>query len=413
MKEDFKKNNTYSEVIEETKHIKIEKPWNDDTFIILLDKKDKNINKLKNVILVDYLAAVYHLKDDVLEFIFQPLSGEDEEHFLSRRFEYNYEGDTFKCYFDKTSDALSLIAKGFQRIKTSSKTQFRELRMLNDYFTLDEQPEFIKEFFKDAKPYSFYVKGNLKKYAEDFTYFLRLFNFYLEYFERGCPQVIIYKKEYYDEEFTEPCYSTDPTNFPDIINAKNIDYTILETLSIAHRTEDTRLQFIFYFQVLEYCTYYFLDNNIKKELNNILKRPDINSKSKEYTRNILENLQDHFNKYRNDSDKMEKIFTEYITYDDIILELLENGDYFCKDVEFDGGLVIKKLFNKPEEIENSNDNMLSTIRKNIERIRNVLVHLREQRENKVILPTPDNDKKLLPYLYLIKRISEKIAIQYE
>jgi hypothetical protein len=57
--------------------------------------------------------------------------------------------------------------------------------------------------------------------------------------------------------------------------------------------------------------------------------------------------------------------------------------------------------------------MLSTIRKNIERIRNVLVHLREQRENKVILPTPDNDKKLLPYLYLIKRIAEKIAIQYE
>ena len=154
-------------------------------------------------------------------------------------------------------------------------------------------------------------------------------------------------------------------------------------------------------------------NNIKKELNNILKRPDINSKSKEYTRNILENLQDHFNKYRNDSDKMEKIFTEYIAYDDIILELLENGDYFCKEVEFDGGLIIKKLFNKPEEIENSNDNMLSTIRKNIERIRNVLVHLREQRENKVILPTPDNDKKLLPYLYLIKRIAEKIAIQYE
>ena len=117
MNEEFKRNNNYSEVIEETKHIKIEKPWNDDTFIILLDKKDKHINKLKNIILVDYLAAVYHLNDDVLEFIFQPLSREDEVHFLSRRFEYNYEGDTFKCYFDKTSDALSLISKGFQQIK--------------------------------------------------------------------------------------------------------------------------------------------------------------------------------------------------------------------------------------------------------------------------------------------------------
>jgi hypothetical protein len=413
MIENFKKNNPYSEIVEETKHTKIDKPWNDDSFIILLDKKDKSIQELKDVILVDYLAAIYHTKTDTLEFIFGPVEKEDENDYTSRKFDFNYEGETFKCYFDKVTKPLELLATGFQRSKSNSKTNHRELRMLNDFYTLDEQPEFIKEFFKNSEPYSFFIKGNLKKYKDDFTYFLRLLNFYLEYFDRECPQVIMYKKENYKEEFTVPCYSTDATNFPKSINATNIDFTILETLSIAHRTEDTRLQFIFYFQVLEYCTYYFLDTNIKKELNNILKRPDINSKSKEYSRNILENLQDHFNKYRNDSDKMEKIISEYISYDDIVLELLENADYFCSDIEFEGGLVIKKLFNKTEDIESSNDNMLTTIRRNIEKIRNVLVHLREQRENKVILPTPDNDKKLLPYLFIIKRIAEKIAIQYE
>jgi RNA-binding protein YlmH len=60
-----------------------------------------------------------------------------------------------------------------------------------------------------------------------------------------------------------------------------------------------------------------------------------------------------------------------------------------------------------------NENLLSTIRKNIERIRNVLVHLREQRENRVILPTPNNDNKLTPYLFIIKRIAEKMATQFE
>ena len=413
MKSNFSKNNPYSDIVEETKHIKIEKPWNDDSFIILIDKKDKSINELKDKILVDYLAAVYHLKSDTLEFIFGPLDKEEIKTVGSRSFDFNYESETFKCYFEKTSKTLELLATNFQRTKSNSKTNFRELRMLNDFYTVEEQPEFVQEFFKDSTPYSFYIKGNLKKYKSDFTYFLRLFNFYLEYFDRDCPQVILYKKESYKEEFTTPCYSTDPKNFPKAINANQIDFTILETLSIAHRTEDTRLQFIFYFQVLEYCTYYFLDTNIKKELNRILKKPDIHSKSKEYTRNILENLQDHFNKYRNDADKMEKIISEYITYDDVVLELLENSDFFCNDIEFEGGLVIKKLFNKPEDIESANDNMLSTIRRNIEKIRNVLVHLREQRENKVILPTPDNDKKLLPYLFVIKRIAEKIAIQYE
>lgn len=408
--EKFIKNNPYSKVDEETKHIKLSKLWDDDTFIVLLDK-GHDFSAFNSVKLIDYLVAIYHFEDSTLEFIYAPV--EQDQELTQRKFDFNFQGDSYKCYFDKSSKVLELIAKGFQQVKPASRTNYRELRMFNDFFTLDEQPDFVKEFFKDCIPYSFYIKGNLSKLETDFSYFLRLLNFYMEYFDRECPKIILHRKETLKDEFNLPCYNQDGNGFPATINAHNIDLTVLETIDVANKTEDIRLQFIFYFQVLEYCTYYFLDSSIKRELNQILKKPDINSKSKDYTKSIIDKLQDHFYKNKDDSVKMEKTILEFITVEDIKSEIEANCEYFCSDVEFEGGLIIKKLFNKKEDLDSANENLLTTVRKNIERIRNVLVHLREQRENKVILPTPDNDIKLTPYLYIIKRIAEKVATQFE
>lgn len=406
----FKANNPYSKVDVETKHIKISKPWDDDTFIILLDKSE-DLSCLDDVKLVDYLVAIYHYKEKKIEFIFAPI--ETDTILLKRKFDYNFQGKTYNCFFDKSSKALEILAKGFQQTKTSTKTNYRELRMYNDFYTLDEQPEFIKEFYKDCEAFSFYISGDFTTIENDFTYFLRLLNFYMEYFDRESPKIILHRKETLKDEFIIPCLSEDGDEFPKSINAHNIELTVLETIDVANKTDDIRLQFIFYYQVLEYCTYYFLDASIKKELNQILKKPDINSKSKEYTKSIIDKLQDHYYKNKDDSVKMEKTILEFISIDDLKLELSKNCEFFCKDIEFDGGLVVKKLFNKVEDLDSVTENLLTAIRKNIEKIRNVLVHLREQRENKVILPTPDNDVKLTPYLFIIKRIAEKIALQFE
>ena len=409
--EEFEKNNPYSEVDEETKHVKLSKLWDDDSFIVLLDKSNSDYKKLNDVKLIDYLVAIYHFKRSRLEFIFAPT--DEDELLLKRSFDFIFQGKKYNCYFDISSDVLKLIGKGFQQTKPGSKTNYRELRMFNDFFNLENQPDFIKEIFKDSKPYSFYIDGDFSEFENDFTYFLRLLNFYMEYFDRDSPKIILYRKETIKDEFEIPCLSKKGDNFPEAINAHNIELTVLETIDVANKTDDIRLQFIFYYQVLEYCTYYFLDTEIKKELNQILKKPDLNSQSKTYTKTILDKMQDHFYKNRSDSVKMEKAVTEFISIDDVKLELEKNCEYFCDNVEFEGGLIVKKIFNKKEDIESANENQLSAIRKNIERIRNVLVHLREQRENKVILPTPDNNIKLTPYLFIIKRMAEKMATQFE
>jgi hypothetical protein len=102
-----------------------------------------------------------------------------------------------------------------------------------------------------------------------------------------------------------------------------------------------------------------------------------------------------------------------LSIDDIALELKENEESLNKKIVFDGGLKISGLFKDISAVESGANGILNDILNNISKIRNVIVHLRESRENTVILPTDRNNELLLPYLYLLRRIAEKVAIQFE
>ena len=392
------------------KYLTIKNLWNDSSFQIVIDKTTNNVEKLSDTVYLEELIAIYHKSDERLEFIYTPVDAEENLH--KRRFDFNYLGKTYKCYFGPSSESLEIISKGFQPLTPSEKSNYRNLREYNDFFSSSKQSAYVKEYFKGKKAISFYVKGKLNHLKNDFAHLIKSINFYLTYYDRETPTIIILQKESNKDEHKTPCYSLFDT-FPEVINAKSIETTILDILHTAHKTEDIRLQFIFYFQILEYCSYYYLESNIKQKLFNILKRPDININANEYSKNIIEDLQDHLSKHREDAKKMEKTISTFCEINDIKLELTENIDYFCKDIIFEGGFKISKLFNDKEGLKTITDNTLITIRSNIEKIRNVLVHLRESRENKVILPTSDNEKLLIPYLYVLRRLAEKVAIQYE
>ena len=78
--------------------------------------------------------------------------------------------------------------------------------------------------------------------------------------------------------------------------------------------------------------------------------------------------------------------------------------------------ITQKTFNKKnkdnkKDLDNKSTELIRSIVDRVDRIRNVLVHIRESRENKVILPTVKNNRNLTPYLYLIRRLAEYIAIR--
>ncbi|MEP0005498.1 MAG: hypothetical protein ABJ387_07660 [Balneola sp.] len=144
----------------------------------------------------------------------------------------------------------------------------------------------------------------------------------------------------------------------------------------------------------------------------MLRNPSISNDPNYYCKAIIEEFKDFF-KNRDDKTKFEKTILAFCSIDDIKNELETNAVYFSEDIEFDGGLKIDKIINDKDSISHLVKSDFIKIKENIEKIRNVLVHLRESRENKVILPTPKNDQLIKPYLNIVRRLAENIAIHFE
>lgn len=381
--------------------------WGDDSFFLRFSK-DEDLHFLDDLYFPPELVAFYSLTENFLEVIAFPLPPDDE--LLKRKFNFNYQGETFECAFRKPSEHFKKIATGFREDKEESKTAYRNLRQFRDYYRRDELPDFLSKYFSNKEPYNFVIQGNLNRVHNQLLDFCKTLNFYMLFFDRESPTLQIFSKPYNIETLTKPCYSLFD-KFPSDINATEIDDVLLDIITVANNSNDVRLKFIFYYQILEYASYYYLKSDVKTRLNALLRKPDISYKAEEYSKVIIEEFKDNF-KNNDDKQKLDMLVSESITLSDIKLELENNMDYFSKTIEFDGGFSIDPIMkNEIEGIEQLPENIIKVLKDNILNIRNCLVHLREFRENKVILPTEKNDNLLLPYLYLIRRISEQIMMR--
>jgi hypothetical protein len=400
----LKKGNSKVEVLESLEGYKVINPWNDSS-VSFFFKKRTNLVDLKNIVFPERLAAIFNSKSNSLEFIYGPV--DQTSKILNRKFDFIYKGLNFICSFEKISNSLNLLAKNFQENTPESKTDHRNLRFLRDIY----KDDFYKDLFENAELISFYIKGDFAKLKNDFVGLCKSLNFYMAYFDRETPKILIYGKDHKEEKYIDPCLYKLFDDFPSKINATTIDSTILDTFMVAENTANLRMKFIFYFQVLEYASYYYLDRKVHSKILKTLKDPDVLNRTDYFSKNLIEDLKNHFSQ-KDDSIKLEKTITETISISDIKNEIEANQEYFSKDLEFDGGLKISKVLNGDNPVENLKEGDLILIKKNIEKIRNVLVHLRESRENKVILPSAKNNNKLLPYLFLLRRIAEKVAVNF-
>lgn len=384
------------------------KAWNDSSFGFFVPKETK-IPALSNIVLYEEFSSIYDKKKNIWEFIFRP--EKKDSPLINRSFNFNYEGEIFECYFNTCSNVLKFFAQHFRILKSETTTSYRNLRVFKDFYS-KAKPEYVKEYFKDRLPYSFYIKGNIEN-IKDKIHFAKTINFYLTYYDRESPTIQIFPTEKVESKSKKPCYTLFD-DFPSEINSSKMDLTLLDILNVANKTHDIRLEFIFYYQILEYCSYYYIEQEDDLKLRQILKRPDVNYKADDYIKEIIEVLSERFNVHKSsDKTRLDKTIKNFCQINDIQLELKENEEQFKSDIVFDGGLKIKGLFKDFSAIESNGNGVMNEAINNITKIRNVIVHLRESRENTVILPTEKNNIYLLPYLYLLRRIAEKVAIQFE
>ncbi len=406
--ETLKKNNPSIEITEETDHINISKLWDDSTFMCRLEKSS-NFLPLASVTFPFELSAIFHKDISVLEVIYTPILKDNK--IKDREFDFFYKGGEFKASFGEPTELFKTISIGFREIDDTSDSDYRNLRMFRDYYKQDTLPKYIQKYFENREPINFFIKGDFDKVSNNFVSIAKCLNFYMNYYDRETPTLVIFEKEHDKQTYKTPCISK-TNGFPSVINFTTFDPVLMDLFEVSRRTGNVRLKFIFYFQVLEYCAYYHLNDDLKKRLMNIIKRPDLLNNTNDYSKLLIEEFKDNF-KQNDDSLKLGKLIDDFCSWDDIKHEIESNKEYFATDLVFDGGLKIPALISEIQSFDIEPKGLLKTAKSNIEKIRNVLVHLRESRENKVILPTPKNNNLLIPYLHLIQRIAEKIAIQYE
>lgn len=403
---EFKKLNPTVEIVTETEHINITGLWNDSSLMCRFPK-ETNLDILNSIILPEEFSAIIHNADNCIEFIFGPLHPEDS--IINRKFEFNYNNENFELSYESPTLVLETIAKGFRPNEESTDTRYRNLRPFKDFYREDKTPG-MEKFFKDRVPISFFIKGNIDK-IDNYTEFAKHLNFYMKFYHRRSPAILIFSEKQEKDEFNEYCHTIE-NGFPEHINSIQIEPVILDLFHIATETPNIRMKYIFYYQVLEYCSYYYLNEDLKRKLNNVVKNPDIINNSNHYSKILVEEFKNYF-KANDDRQKLEKLINNYVSYSDIQEEIIANYEYFSTDLEFEGGFKITALIKGEEDAKDPHKDILKSIVDRVDKIRNVLVHIRESRENKVILPTRKNNHLLIPYLFLVRRIAETIAIKYE
>lgn len=406
----FKDNNPLAEIIEKDDGYLFEKLWNDDSFSCFI-KKDNDFSILDNIVLVEEQVAIFHKNESLVEYIFAPLNPSDI--YLKRKFSFNFRCQKYNCYFDRATRLIEFLAGGFSVKSEDTVSNFRNLRSFSRFFKKTTLSQPWQDFYKDKVPYSFFIKGDFKSIHFDYVGLAKHLNFYMNFFDRKSPAIVIVDKQEKSEQYRRPCYS-EKCDFPEIISGREINPIILDTLTIASDTKNIRLKYLFYFQVLEYCAYYYLNDDLKNQIAKILKTPDVACKPEHYSRFLIDEFKNYF-RQNDDASKLDKTVSDFCTLEDLKLELKENINFFCQDIRFEGGYVLNALLKDDASLDNpaNSKTVIKNIKDNIEKIRNVLVHLRESRENKVILPTRKNDNLLRPYLYLLQRIAEKVAIQFD
>lgn len=403
----IKKHNPDVVIETETEHFNFKNLWNDDTFMIRL-KKDEDLNYLENIKFPQELSAIYHVDKSLLEFIMAPST----DSYIKSMFDFKfwYQGKEFTCEYNDVTEPLISIANGFREIDDSSASDYRNLRDLRNYLRKDDLPKYVQKYFENRHMRSFFMSGDFDSINHDYKSLSKHFNFYVRYYNRKNPQIILHEPKNESAKYQLPCLTND-NPFPAVLTFNSIDPILLDMFQIASETNNIRLKYLFYFQILEYCSYYHLNEELSKQLKEIIRRPDLLSRSSEYSKLLIDQFKDHF-KHNDDSIKLEKTITDYCFFDDIREELKINLEYFTKPLQFEGGFAIEPILNDATCLDKPPKQVMRTIKNNIEKIRNVLVHLRESRENKVILPTQKNNNLLIPYLYLVRRIAEKVAIMY-
>jgi hypothetical protein len=413
---DFKRRNPgciYS--VEENSFI-IEQPWGERNARLVygITELDR-ICELNNIILPPKYDVIIHIDMNMAEFLWGFLSPDEDvlKCYLNRKFDYYFEGIKYECFFRQPTERMMSIARAFKRLPSKvriSEPIVPQIEAFRDSQVLEELTKRAQEFFSGKIPRNFFIQTNKNNplHKIDLNRFSKHLNFIMNYYDRLTPEIIIRETEDIDIKKHKPLRYIEEV-FPTTISVEGLDDFMLQLISVGYGTS-ARFAFVYFYQVIEYAGFYFLDRKAKRELRQLIREPSIISCSEDKVNQLFAFLADLSH---SDDVKMKRVIEEYCNPKIIWKEIENDREFFSSPLSFDGGFELGPLISKDTTEETWDTMRMPNLYDHLTRIRNSLVHAREKRQSSLILPTKANNKKIKRYLPIISRLAEQITLNKE
>lgn len=400
----FLQNNPWSKIEPRRDRVDVILPWNDSTLIISIPRREyANAGHLDPIILPERFNGLYHTSEKRFELIFNSLFDKDEPN-PSDAFKFCFRGKTYDCFYGEPSVPLLFLARCHEPVVTSAtSSSYRNLDNLQILQEAPLLPSRAKTIFGRKRGLSFFIEPIDEYKEDDLVSLCKHLNFYVSYFERQSPQIqIIPVGDAGDESEELPLQRS----LPGIINAAELDQFLLD-LNLAAREVELRLTFLYYYQILEYSAFYWVEDSVKGSVCKILRAPDLQAKIDEYFPKLIEALNPT---RQQDEHKIRKVIEASADPRRVWSEVKQDIPYFASAQKFDGGFELEALISKDTTEDTFVKMWMPKLLDQLKSIRNSLVHARESRTQCVISPTAGNDRLLKPWLPIIRLIAEQVTI---
>ncbi|MFY0613095.1 MAG: hypothetical protein JXQ99_16310 [Hyphomicrobiaceae bacterium] len=377
----------------------IQTPWDDASLVLSIPEDDSSLKEaLEHVLLPPRFTALWHADQKALEVIwtaFRPSTVSRD--LVGRMFQFIFEGQKFECKFGPASDRLMHIAKASRPV-APSETNHRNLSSFSMYShereMKDEDPD--HEFSPVlGEPTCFWISP--VKWDDDFMLSLaQHLNFYMRAYDSFSPAIVIHSPATANPKLKpQSRYLTG--SFPDSITSSSIDDTLLHFWDAAQEGDSAR-RFIYYYRILEYASFTFLEQATRTQVRRLLASPHGLNTTNQLSDQIVAAVQaSKVDEYQ----RFEALVRETLDPELLWVQIQRNTSVFCEETTFAGGFTIAPLISTNTELSDFCGNGITIFCSTIRKVRNALSHGRDQRTAAVISPTTANFEKLRQWLPLM------------
>lgn len=368
-------------------------PWRDPTLVLNVptDPADamELASALERVELPENYSAVFHKENRNLEVLWTAFKVRRKHEVIKQRiFSIWWRGEKRECKFAPASSDVLTLAKCTLPYAAPSHTEHRNIMSF-------VQSVHDPEHHNMGDPICFWVDCNDVE-DSDLDEYLRTINFYMTYYDRETPRVLIHEQIPKESGSMRPRYVQE--TFPSEIVAGDIDPAVASFWLGAFETRDPAMKYLLHYRLIEFLALSYVKAEQRKDLINILRRPHLISS----TEGAAAEIAGLFSTQQRDTDRIKSFVEETVSADKVWAVLEMSRKEFSAATDFDGGYSVKAVLNDSTTFESWSKSGPISLVDRLRAVRNCLAHGQDEGTRGVIHSTQKNRIRLMPWVNLIE-----------